>query len=328
MTILVTGGAGYVGAQMVKCLVHAGFQPIVVDDLRLGRVANVAEGVQVQVGDIGDSTFINQIVSRARPRAVMHFAGSSQVGESIRDPASYYGNNVAATHTLLEAMRQHHVARLVFSSTAAIFGEPLRTPIDEDHPKAPVSPYGRSKWMIEQMLADYGTAYGLRSICLRYFNAAGADPQGATGECHDPETHLIPLVLQVASGRRASISIYGDDYDTRDGTCVRDYIHVQDLCDAHLLALKHLLAGGGSAQYNLGNGQGFSVREVIDAARRVTKHPIPEVIEARRAGDPVQLIADARRAHAQLRWKPHFDDLETIIRHAWQWERRHPGWLT
>lgn len=325
MTILVTGGAGYIGSHMVKQLAAAGLQPVVVDDLRAGRCQAVGNA-PLHVGDLGDPAFIDAVLREVRPQAVMHFAGSIQVGESVRDPALYYRNNVVATQTLLDAMRQHGVTLLVFSSTAAIFGDPAYSPIDEDHPKAPINPYGRSKWMVEQMLADHDAAYGLHSTCLRYFNAAGADPDGAIGECHEPETHLIPLVLQVASGRRPHISVFGDDYDTDDGTCVRDYIHVDDLCQAHLLALRDLLAGRGSARYNLGNGRGFSVREVIESARRVTGHAIPEVVEARRAGDPPRLVADARRARDTLGWRPRFSALDTIIAHAWQWERKHAHW--
>lgn len=325
MNILVTGGAGYIGSHMVKLLSGAGLVPIVVDDLSGGRRQAVGD-VPLHLGDVGDPAFIETVINQTRPQAVMHFAGSIQVGESVRDPALYYRNNLVATQTLLGSMRRNGVSRLVFSSTAAIFGEPVRTPIDEDHPKAPINPYGRSKWMVEQMLTDHDAAYGLHSVCLRYFNAAGADPDGAIGECHEPETHLVPLVLQVASGRRPHISVFGNDYDTDDGTCVRDYIHVQDLCQAHLLALRDLLDGRGSARYNLGNGRGFSVQEVIEAARRVTGHPIPTVIEERRPGDPPRLVADARRARETLGWRPRFADLDTIIAHAWQWEQRHAHW--
>jgi UDP-glucose 4-epimerase len=244
----------------------------------------------------------------------------------MADPGKYYRNNVAATQTLLDGMRAHGVSRFIFSSTAAIFGDPQYVPIDEAHPKAPINPYGRSKWFVEQMLEDYQRAYGLQSVCLRYFNAAGADPDGALGECHEPETHLIPLILQVASGRRPHITVYGADYPTPDGTCIRDYIHVEDLCQAHLLALRQLLNGAGSARYNLGNGSGYSVREVIEAARRVTGHPIPVVMGARREGDPPVLVADASAARAALGWQPRYPALETIVAHAWAWERRHGEW--
>jgi UDP-glucose 4-epimerase len=217
-------------------------------------------------------------------------------------------------------MRQHGVERFIFSSTAAVFGNPVHVPINEQHPGQPINPYGRSKWMVEQMLEDFDTAYGLKSIALRYFNAAGADPEGELGECHEPETHLIPLILQVASGRRPHITVYGEDYDTPDGTCIRDYVHVEDLCSAHLLALRQLLAGGDSARFNLGNGHGFSVRDVIEAARRVTGHAVPVRIGARRTGDPPRLVADATRAKSVLGWTPRYARLETIMAHAWIWE--------
>ncbi|MEJ7747178.1 MAG: UDP-glucose 4-epimerase GalE, partial [Luteimonas sp.] len=234
-----------------------------------------------------------------------------------------YRNNVGATQVLLDAMRAHRITRFIFSSTAAIFGDPVYVPIDEAHPRQPINPYGRSKWMVEQMLEDYDTAYALKSVCLRYFNAAGADADGELGECHEPETHLVPLLLQVASGRRPHITVYGDDYATADGTCVRDYIHIEDLCSAHLLALEHLLGGGGSGRYNLGNGNGFSVREVIDAVQRVTGKDIAVVHGERRAGDPPTLVADARHARATLNWSPRYPDLDTIVAHAWAWEQKH-----
>ncbi|MGI9305440.1 MAG: UDP-glucose 4-epimerase GalE, partial [Gammaproteobacteria bacterium] len=234
----------------------------------------------------------------------------------------YYRNNVVTTQILLDAMLRHGVRVFIFSSTAAIFGEPQYTPMDEAHPKNPINPYGRSKWMVEQILEDYDRAYGLKAAALRYFNAAGADPAGRLGERHDPETHLIPLVLQAASGKRESITIFGVDYDTPDGTCVRDYVHVNDLCDAHLQALERLLDGGGSARYNLGNGAGFSVRQVIDAAAKVVGHEIPVVQGERRAGDPARLVADSTRCKSELQWRPRYADLETIISHAWRWEQR------
>ena len=323
--ILVVGGAGYIGSHMVKQLRREGFAVHVADDLSSGRREAVL-GAPLHVGDIGDAAFVDRLLQEVRPAAVMHFASFIQVGESVADPAKYYRNNIAATLVLLEAMRAHGVTRFIFSSTAAIFGDPQYTPIDEAHPKAPINPYGRSKWFVEQMLEDFDRAYGLKSVCLRYFNAAGADPDDELGECHEPETHLIPLILQVASGRRAHIGVYGDDYATADGTCVRDYIHVADLCEAHLLALRTLLLGGGSARYNLGNGNGFSVHEVIEAARRVTGHPIPAVAYPRREGDPPVLVADARAAREALGWQPQYADLGTIVAHAWAWERRHAKW--
>ncbi len=323
--ILVVGGAGYIGSHMVKQLRREGFAVHVADDLSSGRREAVL-GAPLHVGDIGDAAFVDRLLQEVRPAAVMHFASFIQVGESVADPAKYYRNNIAATLVLLEAMRAHGVTRFIFSSTAAIFGDPQYTPIDEAHPKAPINPYGRSKWFVEQMLEDFDRAYGLKSVCLRYFNAAGADPDGALGECHEPETHLIPLILQVASGRRPHITVYGKDYPTADGTCIRDYIHVEDLCQAHLLALRQLLAGGESARYNLGNGNGYSVREVIEAARRVTGHPIPVQVGARRAGDPPVLVADASAARRVLGWQPRYADLERILADAWAWERRHAEW--
>ncbi|MGE4367452.1 UDP-glucose 4-epimerase GalE [Thermomonas sp.] len=323
--ILVVGGAGYIGSHMVQQLVRAGFTVAVADDLSSGR-REAVRGAALHVGDIGDAAFVERLLREVRPAAVMHFASFIQVGESMADPGKYYRNNVGATQVLLDGMRAHAITRFIFSSTAAIFGDPQYVPIDEAHPKAPINPYGRSKWFVEQMLEDFDRAYGLKSVCLRYFNAAGADPEGALGECHEPETHLIPLVLQVASSRRAHITVYGEDYPTADGTCIRDYIHVEDLCQAHLLALRQLLEGGESARYNLGNGNGYSVREVIAAARRVTGHPIPVQAGTRRAGDPPVLVADASAARRALGWQPRFADLETIVAHAWAWERKHAVW--
>jgi len=306
---------------MLAC---SGHEVVVVDDLSGGHRESVGEA-RLLVGDIGDSAFIGQAIVAEKPEAIMHFASFIQVGESVVDPAKYYRNNVTATQVLLDGMHRHGVDKFIFSSTAAVFGEPEYVPIDEAHPKLPINPYGRSKWMVEQVLEDFDIAYGLKSVALRYFNAAGADPDGVLGECHEPETHLIPLILQVASGRRPHITVYGDDYDTPDGTCIRDYIHVEDLCNAHLLALRQLLAGEGSARYNLGNGNGFSVREVIEAARRVTGHAIPVQMGERRAGDPPRLVADASQARARLGWNPRYADLDVIIRHAWQWERKRTG---
>ena len=324
-TILVVGGAGYIGSHMVKQLRQAGFDVAVADDLSSGS-RDAVQGAALHVGDIGDADFVDAVLRATKPAAVMHFASFIQVGESVSDPAKYYRNNVTATQTLLDGMRAHGIARFIFSSTAAIFGEPEYVPIDEAHPKRPINPYGRSKWMVEQMLEDYDRAYALKSVCLRYFNAAGADPDGELCECHEPETHLIPLILQVASGRRPHIGVYGDDYATLDGTCVRDYVHVADLCDAHLLALRQLLDGAASARYNLGNGNGFSVREVIDAARRITGHAIPTVIGPRREGDPPVLVADSGAARAALGWQPQYVALDTIVAHAWVCEQKIAAW--
>jgi UDP-glucose 4-epimerase len=324
-TILVVGGAGYIGSHMVKLLRRSGFMPVVADDLGNGR-RDAERGAELHVGDIGDAAFVDALLREVRPAAVMHFASYIQVGESVAEPAKYYRNNVTATQVLLDGMRAHGIARFIFSSTAAIFGDPQYVPIDEAHPKGPINPYGRSKWMVEQMLEDHDRAYGLKSVCLRYFNAAGADPEGELGECHEPETHLIPLLLQVVAGRRPHITVNGDDYATPDGTCVRDYIHVEDLCSAHLLALRRLLDGGASTRYNLGNGNGFSIREVIASVERVTGKTVPVVDGPRREGDPPVLVADARRAREELGWQPRFADLDTIIAHAWAWERRHAEW--
>lgn len=323
--ILVVGGAGYIGSHMVKLLRTHGFDTHVADDLSGGLMQAVYDA-PLHVGDIGDRAFVDALLAAHRFDAVMHFASFIQVGESVVNPAKYYHNNVAATLVLLEAMRAHAVNRLIFSSTAAIFGNPVQVPIDENHPKAPINPYGRSKWMLEQMLEDFDTAYGLKSVCLRYFNAAGADPDGQLGECHQPETHLIPLLLQVASGRREAITVYGNDYPTADGSCIRDYIHVSDLCEAHLLALRGLLQGSQSARYNLGNGTGFSVFEVIDAVRRVTGHAIPIIQSEPRAGDPPVLVADASAAKRRLGWIAKHHQLEKIIGDAWAWEQKYPMW--
>ena len=321
MKVLVTGGAGYIGSHMVKALLRHGAEVVVFDNLSNGYRDAVLGGVLVE-GDILDQQQLKQLFARFKFDAVMHFASLIQVGESVQLPAKYYSNNVGGTLQLLEAMRAARVGRFIFSSTAAIFGEPQYTPIDESHPKTPINPYGFSKWVIERALADYELAYGLRSVCLRYFNAAGADPDGELGERHEPETHLIPLVLQVASGRRPAVSIFGTDYPTPDGTCVRDYIHVDDLCQAHLLALEALTANERSASYNLGNNQGFSVRAIIEAAEQVTGKRIAVTEAPRRAGDPAVLVADSKKAMAELGWRPRYNDLNTIVRHAWGWEQK------
>lgn len=320
-TILVVGGAGYIGSHMVKHLDRLGCQVVTLDNLSGGHRDAVLAGGFVE-GDIADRVLLDQLFAGRKFDAVMHFASYIQVGESMREPGKYYRNNFSNTLNLLDAMCASGVKSFIFSSTAAIFGEPAYTPIDEAHPKNPINPYGRTKLMVEQALADYDRAYGIKSVSLRYFNAAGADPDGELGERHEPETHLIPLVLQAASGRRPHISVFGRDYDTPDGTCIRDYIHVTDLCEAHWLAVQSLLDGSGSQAYNLGNGSGFSVQEVIDAAQRVTGRKIPVVDAPRREGDPARLVADATLAREALGWVPRYADLETIIRHAWAWETR------
>jgi UDP-glucose 4-epimerase len=322
--ILVVGGAGYIGSHMVKLLAAAGYLPVVLDNLSGGQRAAVGAGRLIAC-DMGDAQMLDALLQAFDFQAAMHFASFIQVGESVAEPAKYYDNNVANTLALLGALARHGAPPFIFSSTAAIFGDPQYVPIDERHPKEPINPYGRSKWMVEQVLEDFDRAYGLRASCLRYFNAAGADPDGELGECHEPETHLIPLVLQAAAGRRPSITIFGADYPTPDGTCIRDYIHVSDLCDAHLLALQALLAGGASTRYNLGNGAGYSILEVIAAAERVTGRTIARTHGPRRAGDPPSLVADSALAKAELGWKPQFADIDTIIQHAWRWEQKRFG---
>ncbi len=319
--VLVIGGAGYIGSHMVWLLGQRGVRVTVLDNLSAGHRDAVLHG-ELVVGDMADMALLDSLFAQGRFDAVMHFASYIQVAESVADPGKYYQNNVANTITLLNAMRDHGVRQFVFSSTAATFGEPQYTPIDERHPQQPINPYGRTKWMIEQALTDYNHAYGLNSVCLRYFNAAGAHPEGLLGERHEPETHLIPLVLQAASGRRSHISVFGRDYDTPDGTCIRDYIHVMDLADAHWLALEYLAQGGASNAFNLGNGDGYSVQQVIDVARQVTGCRIPVQDGPRRAGDPARLVADATLARQVLGWQPQRARLEQIVADAWGWEQR------
>lgn len=320
MKVLVIGGAGFIGSHMGKLLGQKGCSVTTLDDLSSGHRDAVLWGDFVQ-GNFGDRAVLDAVLSKGFD-AVMHFASFIQVGESVQHPDKYYRNNVSYTLALLDAMRVRGVDKFIFSSTAATFGEPQYTPIDERHLQQPINPYGRTKLMVEQALADYDRAYGFKSVCLRYFNAAGADPEVQLGERHDPETHLIPLILQAASGRRPHISVFGRDYDTPDGTCIRDYIHIQDLCTAHWLALQSLMNGGGSQSYNLGNGNGFSVQEVIDTAEQVTGRKIPVVDAPRREGDPARLVADSTLARRQLGWQPQYADLATVIEHAWKWEMR------
>ncbi len=319
--VLVVGGGGYIGSHMVKMLARRGHDVATLDNFSTGYRDAVVAGRLIE-GDLADRDGLDRTLREGAFDAVMHFASYIQVGESVREPGKYYRNNVFHTLNLLDAMVAHGVGQFIFSSTAAVFGEPQYVPIDEAHPRAPINPYGASKLMVERILADYDVAYGLRSVSLRYFNAAGADPEGELGERHDPETHLIPLVLQAAAGRRPAIQVFGTDYDTPDGTCIRDYIHIEDLCAAHLLALEKLAAGVPSAAYNLGNGTGFSVREVITTAERVTGRAIPVDVAPRRAGDPARLVADSRAARAALGWVPAHPDLDSIVAHAWAWESR------
>lgn len=322
MKILVVGGAGYIGSHMVKMLTTQGYQVMTLDNLATGYRNAVKYGDFIE-GDIADSALLDNLFSSHEFEAVMHFASFIEVAESVKDPAKYYSNNFSNTLNLLNAMVRHGVKRFIFSSTAAIFGEPVYTPIDEQHPKLPINPYGWSKLMVEQALEDYDSAYGIRSVCLRYFNAAGADPEGELGECHDPETHLIPLILQAASGRRDAISFFGQDYETRDGSCVRDYIHIVDLCTAHLLALNKLLNGSTSQCYNLGNGNGFTVTEVIDVVKKVTGKDLQVIKAPRRPGDPATLVANSALARSELDWSPKYADLTDIVEHAWNWETSH-----
>lgn len=322
-TVLVTGGAGYIGSHTVRQLLRAGYHAVVLDNLCKGHRWAVPDGVPLVVGDIADTALVAGVLQQYHVASVVHFAAFSLVGESMVEPRAYYTNNVVGTLHLLDALQIAGVQRIIFSSTAAVYGEPAITPITEESPLAPTNVYGRTKMTIEGILRDYSAAYDLRWVALRYFNAAGADPEGGIGEDHDPETHLIPLVLQAASGRRPSISVFGTDYPTPDGTCIRDYIHVNDLAEAHVLALASL-EHQQQAVYNLGNGTGFSVREIITTAERVVGHPIPVQETGRRAGDPAVLVASNARARAELGWKPQLDDLETIIRTAWAWEQHHP----
>lgn len=323
--ILVTGGAGYIGSHAVLALQQARYDVLVLDNLSNGHRELVEQGLNVKliVGDINDRTLLDRVFATYPIAAVMHFAAFIAVGESVANPAKYYRNNVVGTLTLLEAMVAASIQQLVFSSTCALYGNPKFVPITEDHPQDPISPYASSKQMVEQILADFDVAYGLKSVRFRYFNAAGADPGGLLGEDHQPETHLIPLVLLAALGK-SDISIFGTDYPTSDGTCIRNYIHVSDLAQAHVLGLKYLQNCGASDVFNLGNGSGFSVREVIEAARRVTQREINVIERDRRAGDPPTLVGSSEKARSILGWQPQHADLNEILTHAWQWhQKRH-----
>ncbi len=321
-TILVVGGAGYIGSHMVLDLLQAGHEVVVLDNLSRGHRDLLVGGIFVE-GDLGDAVLLDRVFTQHRISAVMHFAAFSLVGESVSKPLDYYRNNVSNTVELLAAMVHHHVRYFIFSSTAAVYGEPRAAkPLLENDPCQPTNPYGATKIAVERMLADNAAACDFRFVSLRYFNAAGADPSGRIGERHHPETHLIPLVLKVAAGERQAIQIYGTDYPTQDGTCMRDYVHVCDLAQAHLLALEYLLKGGDSSIYNLGNNIGYSVREVVEMARRTTKHPIPAIETARRPGDPAFLVADSSKVRRELGWKPRYESLEAIVETAWNWQRR------
>jgi UDP-glucose 4-epimerase len=322
MNVLVAGGAGYIGSHMIRALARAGHKVVALDNLSTGFRESVTDG-QLIVGDLRDRSLLENLLRDERIEAVMHFAASAQVGESVVNPAKYYDNNVVAACQMLQAMRATGVDKIVFSSTAAVYGAPQRIPISETDPLVPVNPYGFTKLVIERAMEDFAGAYGLAFAALRYFNASGASPDGDIGEDHDPETHLIPIVLQVALGQREHVTVFGDDYPTLDGTCIRDYIHVDDLCAAHLAALQRLRPGKG-IQVNLGTGTGFSVRQVIDVCRQVTGCEIREVIGPRRAGDPPELVADARLARQLLGWEPRYPELKTIVQTAWNWHRQHP----
>jgi UDP-glucose 4-epimerase len=326
-TILVTGGAGYIGSHAVLALQQAGYGVVVLDNLVYGHrdlVENVL-GCELIVGDTCDRALLDRLFQDHAIAAVIHFAAYAYVGESVTDPAKYYQNNVFGTLTLLDAMRAAGIHTFVFSSTCATYGVPEILPIPETHPQHPINPYGQTKLMVEAILDDYDRAYDFRSVRFRYFNAAGADPDGRLGEDHNPETHLIPLTLDAALGRRDAISIFGTDYPTPDGTCIRDYIHVTDLATAHVLGLEYLLNGGTTNVFNLGNGSGFSVREVIQTVKAVTGREFAVIEQERRPGDPPSLVGSCAKAQQTLQWQPQYGDLETIVRHAWQWHQQRHG---
>ncbi|UQZ84820.1 UDP-glucose 4-epimerase [Paenibacillus konkukensis] len=324
MAILVTGGAGYIGSHTVAELLARNEEVVVVDNLQQGHREAVLGG-KLYVGDLRDADFMDTLFKENEIEAVIHFAANSLVGESMQNPGKYYHNNVYGTLCLLEKMNEYGVKKIVFSSTAATYGEPEQVPIVESDRTLPTNAYGETKLAMEKMMRWFDTAHGIKYVSLRYFNAAGAHESGRIGEDHSPETHLIPIILQVALGQREHISIFGEDYATPDGTCIRDYIHVTDLADAHILAVEKLRKGGDSSIYNLGNGKGFSVKEVVEIARQVTGHPIPAVVQERRAGDPAVLIASSARTQAELGWKPQRDSLEHIINSAWTWHKNHPN---
>lgn len=324
MAILVTGGLGYVGSHAAKMLADRGEHVISLDNLVYGH-PEAACGAEVVIGDIGDQALLRKVFSEHSVEAVMHFAAFAAVGESVADPQKYYLNNIYNSLAMIQVMLEFGCRMMIFSSSAATFGEPSVVPIPEDHPKNPTNPYGRSKLMLEEILAEYERAYGLRSISLRYFNASGADPSGLIGEDHTPEHHLIPLVLQVALGQREDVKVFGTDWPTPDGTCIRDYVHVTDLAQAHVLALDALRNGAATNRYNLGNGQGYSVLEVIKTSEQVAGRPIKWEPAPRRPGDPAVLVASSEKIIRELGWKPQFADLKTIVKTAWDWHVKHPN---
>jgi UDP-arabinose 4-epimerase len=319
--VLVTGGAGYIGSHTCKVLAKAGLIPVVFDNLVRGHLSAVRWGPFEQ-GDIADRQRLDSVIAKYRPVGAIHFAAYALVGESTRDPGTYYRNNVAGSLSLLEAMRDSGMDKIIFSSTCSTYGEPEQALINENHPQRPINAYGASKLMVERMLADFDAAHRLRSIALRYFNAAGADPDGEIGENHDPETHLIPLAIQTALGQRDELTVFGNDYDTPDGTCVRDYVHVSDLAEAHVIALRALIDGAETAAYNLGIGRGHSVQEVLGAVSRIAGRRFPVKNGPRRTGDPARLVADPSRAGAELGWRARITDLDEIVGTAWRWHQR------
>lgn len=322
--VLVTGGAGYIGSHAVKVLLKKGYEVVVVDSLITGHKEAIDSRAKFYQGDIADEMLMTKVFTENKIVGVIHFAAFSLVGESMVNPYKYYENNIGKTNKLLKYMVEHNVNNLIFSSTAATYGEPDKTPIEENDPQHPTNVYGQTKLAMEHMIYWYGKAHGLKSVALRYFNVAGAIEDGSIGEDHNPETHLIPIILQVANEKRSSIGVFGNDYPTKDGTCIRDYIHVLDLCEAHVLALEYLLDGNDSENFNLGSGEGFTVLEMIEAARRVTGHPIPMKIVDRRAGDPAKLIASSKKARAKLGWNPTRENIEIMIKDAWNYHQKHP----
>ncbi|SJZ96979.1 UDP-glucose 4-epimerase [Cetobacterium ceti] len=325
MAILVCGGAGYIGSHAVRALLNSKEEVIVLDNLQTGHRDSVPENVKLLVGDLRDKEFLDKVFKENKIEGVIHFAADSLVGESMTNPGKYFENNVVGSLNLITVMKENGVDKIVFSSTAATYGEPENVPILESDKTLPTNPYGESKLIVEKMLKWYDMAYGLKYTVLRYFNVAGAYPTGEIGEDHKTETHLIPIILQVALGKREKIGIYGDDYPTEDGTCIRDYIHVMDLVDVHILAMNRLRAGGESRIYNLGNGEGFSVKEVIEVAREVTNHEIPAEVTPRRAGDPARLVASSAKAMEELKWTPKYNSLKSIIETAWKWHKNNPN---
>ncbi|KAI9342036.1 hypothetical protein BDR26DRAFT_918198 [Obelidium mucronatum] len=326
MKVIVCGGAGYIGSHVVRELLRTNkYEIVILDNLSTGHKESVPQGIPLEVGDIRDKAFLEATFAKHKPQALFHLCASISVGDSVKDPLSYYENNVSGTVTLLQAMVAHDVKYFVFSSTAAIFGYPERSPIQEDDKQFPINPYGDTKLAVETLLKWVEQAHGLKYVCLRYFNACGADETGEIGEDHADETHLIPLILQVPLGKREKIFVFGDDYNTHDGTCIRDYVHVTDIANAHIYAVEHLARTGQSDRFNLGSGKGYSVKEIVDAARKVTGHPIPAEIKERRAGDPDSLIAASAKAEKVLGWKRKYQKVEDIVASAWKWHTTHPN---